>query len=191
MSSMTLIAERDASDRVILKSPGVGRWMDAPGDGQIAIGGQALGVLRVLGREFALLVPPGVRGVVIERAVSSHGSCDVVYGQIVAVLGSELAAEAVRAEVADVGSESAALVFRSSSSGRFYLRPGPDKPAFVSEGDEIAVGQTVFLLEVMKTFSRVAYGGQGLPERVRVLRILPKDGDDLQAEQVVLELEAL
>jgi biotin carboxyl carrier protein len=30
-----------------------------------------------------------------------------------------------------------------------------------------------------------------LPERARVLRILPSDGDDLEAGQVVLELEAL
>ena len=190
MSSLQLIADRDAEGRVLIKSPGVGRWLEAPREGELAIGGCSLGVLQGLGRDHALVVPAGVRGVVVERAVSSDGVCDVAYGQVLAVLGKSV--EAALGETAAQEQESAggALVFRSSSSGRFYLRPAPDKPAFVSEGEEVTAGQTIYLLEVMKTFSRVAYGGEGLPERARVLRIVPKDGDDLEAGQAVLELEA-
>jgi acetyl-CoA carboxylase biotin carboxyl carrier protein len=47
----------------------------------------------------------------------------------------------------------------------------------------------VALLEVMKTFNRVQYGGSGLPERARVLRVVPSDGDDLAAGDAILELE--
>jgi len=80
------------------------------------------------------------------------------------------------------------LAVRAPSSGRYWARPAPDKPPFVSVGDLVTAGQTVCLLEVMKTFHRVSYGGPGLPERARVTAIRPQDGDDLDADQVILEL---
>lgn len=39
--------------------------------------------------------------------------------------------------------------------GTFYRRPAPDQPAFKSEGDAVAVGETVGLIEVMKSFMPV------------------------------------
>jgi acetyl-CoA carboxylase biotin carboxyl carrier protein len=84
----------------------------------------------------------------------------------------------------------ASLAIRAPSSGRFWARPSPDKPSFVSVGDVVTAGQTVCLLEVMKTFHRVTYAGDGLPERARVLAIRPADGDDLAAGDVLVELEA-
>ena len=83
------------------------------------------------------------------------------------------------------------VCLRAPSSGRFWARPAPDKPAFAAVGDVIEAGRTVCLLEVMKSFHRVTYGGAdaGLPERARVTAIRPADGDDLAADDVILELE--
>jgi acetyl-CoA carboxylase biotin carboxyl carrier protein len=39
--------------------------------------------------------------------------------------------------------------------GTFYRRPAPDKPLFKSVGDAVTVGETIGLIEVMKTFSQV------------------------------------
>jgi acetyl-CoA carboxylase biotin carboxyl carrier protein len=39
--------------------------------------------------------------------------------------------------------------------GIFYRKPAPDQPAFKCEGDMIAVGDTIGLIEVMKTFTPV------------------------------------
>ena len=39
--------------------------------------------------------------------------------------------------------------------GTFYTRPSPDKPPFVQQGDMVCEGQTVALIEVMKTFSTI------------------------------------
>ena len=39
--------------------------------------------------------------------------------------------------------------------GTFYRRPAPDKPPFKETGDAVAVGDTVGLIEVMKTFTPV------------------------------------
>jgi acetyl-CoA carboxylase biotin carboxyl carrier protein len=80
------------------------------------------------------------------------------------------------------------LVFRAPTSGRFYGRAAPDKPPFVSAGEELAPGATICLLEVMKTFHRVTYGGAGLPERARVERVLVADGDDVSAGDPLLAL---
>jgi acetyl-CoA carboxylase carboxyltransferase component/biotin carboxyl carrier protein len=80
------------------------------------------------------------------------------------------------------------LVFRAPLAGRVYLRPAPDKPNFVAAGDTIARGTTVCLLEVMKSFNRIAYGGDGLPERARIVRVLIEDGADVDPGAPILQL---
>jgi biotin carboxyl carrier protein len=39
--------------------------------------------------------------------------------------------------------------------GTFYRRPSPDKPTYKSEGDTVAVGDVIGLIEVMKSFTEV------------------------------------
>jgi biotin carboxyl carrier protein len=41
----------------------------------------------------------------------------------------------------------------------------------------------------MKTFTRVQYGGAGLPERARVVAVLANDGDDVEQGSALFELE--
>ncbi len=45
------------------------------------------------------------------------------------------------------------------------------------------------LLEVMKTFNRVQYGGPGLPARARVVRVVPDNESDVDGGDILLELE--
>ena len=49
-------------------------------------------------------------------------------------------------------------------------------------------GQTIGLLEVMKTFNRLVYQGDGLPARALVEKIVPGDGDDVARGDVILLL---
>ena len=39
--------------------------------------------------------------------------------------------------------------------GTFYRRPSPDQPSFKEEGDTVAVGDVIGLIEVMKSFHEV------------------------------------
>ena len=39
--------------------------------------------------------------------------------------------------------------------GTFYRRPAPDKPLYKNEGDKVAVGDVIGLIEVMKSFHEV------------------------------------
>jgi acetyl-CoA carboxylase biotin carboxyl carrier protein len=39
--------------------------------------------------------------------------------------------------------------------GTFYRKPAPDKPPYKKEGDSVAVGDVIGLVEVMKSFHEV------------------------------------
>lgn len=39
--------------------------------------------------------------------------------------------------------------------GTFYRKPAPDKPNYKNEGDEVAAGDVIGLIEVMKSFTEV------------------------------------
>jgi acetyl-CoA carboxylase biotin carboxyl carrier protein len=49
-------------------------------------------------------------------------------------------------------------------------------------------GQTVGLLEVMKTFNRLVYQGDGLPTEATIERVVPEDGDDVVRGDPILLL---
>ncbi len=176
-----------------LLSPGVGLWRGAPDVGALLSPGEDLGELEVLGVLHRICVPRGARGVVTSLGGDqSAARRPVGHGQTLVVLDPAISGEAIAEESLAAESTSRGdLLFRSPSSGRFYSRPDPDMPPFVSVGDEVKVGQTVCLLEVMKTFNRVNYGGDDLPARARIVAICIEDGGDLDAGAVILELESL
>jgi acetyl-CoA carboxylase biotin carboxyl carrier protein len=181
--------------------PGVVRHLPAPGTTLAA--GAIVGELEVLGVLHALVVPRGASGAITFIAglsgpgagpgASKRAKVTVEAGQKLLVLDpSALSASALSGPISAAASDAMGLVFRAPLGGRYYARPSPAEPTFVSEGTEIGAGQTVALLEVMKTFNRVRYAAlDGLPERARVLRVIPKDGDDVMGGDPLLELEAV
>ena len=50
---------------------------------------------------------------------------------------------------------------RSPLPGSFYRRPAPDQPPFKKVGDVVEVGDTIALVEVMKTFHEVKADASG------------------------------
>jgi len=182
-----------------LRAPAVGVWSDIPVTGARILPGRALGRLEILGVVHDLIAPAGAGGVV---TVAPRGVAHVAvgYDERLVVLGMDAgAAAATDAAEADAAAGDPAatdaaqggLVVRAPTSGRFYRRPAPDAQPFVSVGDEIEFGHTVCLLEVMKTFNRVVYGGEGLPPRARVVAIVPDDDSDLNAGDVIVRLAAV
>lgn len=191
---MTALAAPEGA-RVEVRAPAVGLWREAPAPGTLVRPGDAIGRLEVLGVLHRLLAPAAGHGIVVSPASSAAPGDDrarrpVEYGQLLLVLDPEAAAGVAAEDAAAAAGPATAEgpVFRAPTSGRFYSRPGPDRPPFVQPGDEIAVGQTVCLLEVMKTFHRVTYGGKGLPERARVQAVVPAEEADLGAGDVILVL---
>ncbi len=171
-----------------LLSPVVGLWRSAPVAGSLIRPGFSLGAIEVLGKLHQLWAPAGAVGAVEERS-EARARLPVEFGQVLLRLDPQITGAGLEESVQQAQQSGAeGLVFSAPMSGRFYLRPSPDKPLFLKPGDEIETGQTVCLLEVMKTFNRVGYGGEGLPARAKIKSILPSDGDDLSAGQPILEL---
>lgn len=192
MTALVATARSAADDRVALIAPQPGLFRRAIHLGDVVRAGSVLGHLEVLGHAIAIVAPDGARGVVVvvphaelARPAVDHGATLVVIDPHVAGLG----AAATTATAAQAHADG--LVFRAPTSGRFYGRPTPDKPPFCAVGAELHAGSTVCLLEVMKTFNRVTYGGGGLPERARVRAVLVADGADVNAGEPLLALEAI
>lgn len=186
---LSAVARKGEGGRTLVCAPAVGLWHPAAVLGAPVTPGARLGELVVLGRRVPVVAPATARGAVASIAGPAQTLRPVQYGDVLVELSIEIAAHVPGVAEASAGS-AAELVFRAPSSGRFYLRPAPDKPPFVSAGAELATGDTVCLLEVMKTFNRIAYGGDGLPPRATVVRVVPADGDDLAAGDPILELAA-
>jgi len=68
--------------------------------------------------------------------------------------------------------------------GTFYRRPGPDQPPFKNEGDQVAAGEPVGLIEVMKTFTQVVAEEAG-----RIGRFLVENEGAVMAGEPLYELE--
>lgn len=68
--------------------------------------------------------------------------------------------------------------------GTFYHRSAPGQPPFKAPGDAVAPGDTLGLIEVMKTFTPVAAEAAG-----RFVRFLIDDGDAVMAGEPLYELE--
>lgn len=191
---MTALAA-PAGTRIEVRSPGVGLWRDAPPAGSLVRPGDSLGRLEVLGVVHRLIAPAQAHGIVSVPARHEQGELarrPLHHGQVMLVLEPEAApgtAAAIAAPDQAAPATEQGLVFCAPFSGRFYSRSSPDRPPFVQPGDEITVGQPVGLIEVMKTFTRVTYGGKGLPERARVRAVRPADDEELTAGAVILDLE--
>lgn len=74
-------------------------------------------------------------------------------------------------------------IVKAQMPGVFYRRPSPESDPYVAKGGSISEGQTIALIEVMKTFNEVKAEQGGT-----VSRFLIDDGDEVEIGQDILEL---
>ncbi len=67
--------------------------------------------------------------------------------------------------------------------GTFYRKPAPDKPPFKSDGDAVAIGDVIGLIEVMKTFVEVQADAAG-----KITKFVVDNEEPVMAGQLLLEL---
>ncbi len=68
--------------------------------------------------------------------------------------------------------------------GTFYRRPDPDSDYYVEEGARVSAGDTVGLIEVMKSFHEVKAEEDGT-----ISRFLVENEEAVDAGQDILEME--
>lgn len=176
--SDVVAVKQDAGWR--LASPQPGHFHPSITKGPLAAR-DVIGTLSVLGQTIELVIPAGVVGW-IDGEIAARA---VDYGDPIATLVPAMAGSTSIDEAVAAKEQTSGPVFRAPTSGRYYGRPAPDKPAFVTVGMDLSEGTTVCLLEVMKTFNRVLFDG----ERARVKEVLVAEGADVSAGDPILALE--
>ncbi len=83
--------------------------------------------------------------------------------------------EPVEPEMPPVSSAPAGTPVSSPMTGIFYTAPSPNSAPFVKEGDTVAAGQVVGLIEAMKVFNEITASTSG-----RVLSIVVESGAVVQ-----------
>ncbi|MFN3937185.1 MAG: acetyl-CoA carboxylase [Gemmobacter sp.] len=68
--------------------------------------------------------------------------------------------------------------------GTFYRSPAPDKPPYKADGDSVAVGDVIGLIEVMKSFHEVKAEVSGSN-----IRFVTDNEEPVMAGAVLAELE--
>lgn len=75
-------------------------------------------------------------------------------------------------------------MIKAQMPGVFYRRPAPEEEPYVAEGGPIAAGQTIALIEVMKTYNEIKAESGGT-----IGQFLVGDGDEVEIGQDIAELE--
>jgi acetyl-CoA carboxylase biotin carboxyl carrier protein len=95
---------------------------------------------------------------------------------------SAAAAAAAAAPVEDLASNPGTLT--SPMVGTAYLSPEPGKPTFVSVGSKVSEGQTVLIIEAMKTMNQIPAHRSGT-----ITRILVDDSSPIEYGQPLAVIE--
>ena len=73
---------------------------------------------------------------------------------------------------------------RAQMPGTFYRRPDPESDFYIEEGDQVSAGDTVGLIEVMKSFHEVKAEEEGT-----IARFLVENEEAVDAGQDLVEME--
>ena len=68
--------------------------------------------------------------------------------------------------------------------GIFYRRPAPEKPPYKQDGDKVAIGDVIGLVEVMKQFTEIKADAGG-----KIVRFLVDNEAPVETEQPLLLID--
>jgi acetyl-CoA carboxylase biotin carboxyl carrier protein len=202
MAEKTLIAnvraDEDGSGTLLVASPVVGRANNAPRAGVFLNPFDPVLTIEILNRRFTLRLPRDVQGRVVQtflpRALTS-----VAYNDPLVRLDPHALEHGIVSAEAAPGTGSSAteaaaegmIVVSAPSEGIFYRRPTPESEPYVEEGSKVTSGSVLGLVEVMKCFNQIAYGGPGYPERGEIARIFVDDNAEVRFGQALFWVKPL
>tara|TARA_A100001037_G_scaffold136827_1_gene123873 strand:- start:59 stop:565 length:507 start_codon:yes stop_codon:yes gene_type:complete len=96
-----------------------------------------------------------------------------------------VAAQPAVAEKEETNSDDSNLItIKASMIGTFYRASSPDKPPFVSVGDEIKEGDTICIIEAMKLFNEIESEVSG-----KIVKVLVDDTTPVEFDQPLFLLD--
>ena len=75
-------------------------------------------------------------------------------------------------------------VVKSPMVGTVYLQPQPDAPAFVKVGDTVSAGQTLLIVEAMKTMNPIP-----APKAGKIVEIIVEDAQPVEFGEPLVVIE--
>ncbi|MFI5154589.1 MAG: acetyl-CoA carboxylase biotin carboxyl carrier protein [Chitinophagales bacterium] len=93
-------------------------------------------------------------------------------------------ASAEKAKVAESPAADNFVTIKSPMIGTFYRGSAPDKPPFVSVGDDIDNGKVVCIIEAMKLFNEIESEVRG-----KIVRVLVEDASPVEYDQPLFLVE--
>lgn len=174
-----------------VRSPGVGVYRGRPRAGSPRGAGDQIGTLALLNRTLDLILPVGVEGIVTDVTILDR-AVPIEYGQTLftlsPVVGVSVASgnTGTHATAGQAGLPEGTMPVPSPIDGIFYRRASPASPPFVAVGDTVETGRTLGLIEAMKSFNAVTYGGPGLPERAVIVEVRAGDASEVRQGAVLV-----
>jgi acetyl-CoA carboxylase biotin carboxyl carrier protein len=175
--------DEDKKERsFIVRSPAVGVLDRVPNLGGFQNPLAGFAALTVLGKQQVLVLPHNVSGRVVEQLVTGMNIA-VEYNQPLFRLEVD-AEEYARIQSARqrgplAQTPDGLIAVPSPSEGIFYRRASADSPPYVEVGDRVQRGSVLGLVEVMKCFNQIVYGGPGCPDRATVVSVQADDGTEV------------
>jgi acetyl-CoA carboxylase biotin carboxyl carrier protein len=193
MAEKTLIAnlipDSGNPGTLIIASPVVGYADGAPRKGLFLNSFDRVVELKILNERFTLRLPREAHGRIIEVFIP-NSYAPLAYGTAIARIDPRaLSEDETSAAVYGSGKEGLAdeeaglIRITAPSEGIFYSKPSPEAKPFVDVGSEISTGSVLGLVEVMKCFNQITYGGIGLPSKGVVSKILVEDSSEVSFGQ--------
>lgn len=106
-------------------------------------------------------------------------------GAVAPVAAAPVAAAAAAVAVAAPQEETfAGTPVEAPLVGVFYSAPAPEEPPFIEVGQQVKKGETLFIIEAMKTMNEIVAPCDGT-----VSRILAQNGDMVEYKQVLVVIE--
>ena len=190
MAEKTLLArvreDQENPGTLLVASPVVGLADGRPAEKIFLNPLDKLLSIDILGEQFVLRLPRGKHGRVVEALIPNELT-PIEFDQVLLRLDTR-AMDAgsgdgtAGAAGAAGGSEDAAadlVTITSPTEGIFYRRSSPEDPPYVEVGSEVSAGTVLGLVEVMKCFNQITYGGPEYPSRAKIAKVLVNDAEEL------------
>ena len=126
------------------------------------------------------LVVPSIQATLPQSVSVSANSASLETPAPVAAPTPAPAADSALSKTSAAGDESRYKAIKSPIVGTFYRSAGPDKPAFVKDGDTISIGSVVCIVEAMKLFNEIEADISGT-----VVKVLVEDAQPVEYDQVL------
>ena len=97
---------------------------------------------------------------------------------------TNISTEIINKKASSVRDVDSSLKVTSPIVGTAYLAPEPGAKKFVEEGQKIKKGQTIMIIEAMKTMNHVPSTQEGI-----VSKVLVKDGEPVEFGQALISIK--